>query len=334
MHPLADDIRVALRTLQPLSRVHRDGDVAETAARLARAPVAPPGLWLEPPFAFRADATPAETGAAIAAAFDRFAASGMPSLPEIVVLACERAGMAPAAPLRRAAMAAAILASVPSGNAYHNETHTREVLANALWLAEANAHLAAGGVWGAITLSACDTGRLILYAVAHDIGHDGGSNGSGPARVPYRLEDRSVSLMRDPMARAGLDREEIVRFRAALRATDPAVRPAVRAATDRVLLGVDTSGAELPPELEILAETPESAMLAALLADADVLASAALSHDYHVAQNARLEQECRRPFQPAEVLAFFTAIVGGSMASAAGRLLDENLRAIWAAVAG
>jgi len=278
-----------------------------------------------PPFHYNPECAPAAAGQAIAEAYVRMAPHAFPSLPAILAAVCDRAGAGPDCAERRAAMVAALLAGVPSRNAYHNANHTREVLIGAVWLADANAVLAR------------DRARLLLLAAQHDIGHDGTSNvitdkRGQRRRTPHRLEDNSFRLMEPVLRRAGLADAVIETLRAIIRATDVALRPAARRITDRVLLGRPES-APCPAILTPLAASAETAAIAALLADADILASAALTREYQQAQNARLEQEAGARFSRADVLAFFDVIVGGELASAAGRLLGENLCRIRAAIA-
>jgi hypothetical protein len=190
---------------------------------------------------------------------------------------------------------------------------------------------------GAVALDAIHLARLLLLAALHDIGHDGTSNVTidrrgRRRRTPHRLEDHSFRLMEPVLRHAGLDDAVIETLRAIVRATDVALRPAARSITDHILLGRPAS-APPPAILAPLAADAPTAAIAALLADADILASAALTRAYQQVQNARLEQEAGACFSRADVLAFFDVIVGGQLASAAGRLLGENLCRIRAAIA-
>ncbi len=331
-----------MRRLDPPQRVHADGDVAATLAALLRVAAREPDPDLSrPPFGFLPGMAPHAVGRAIATTYDELARGATPTTAALIAAACDRVGCAPAFPERAAALVASVLAAVPSANAYHNANHTREVVASAIWLSEANAALVAsapdGDVPGAAPLAGADVARLLLLAAMHDIGHDGGSNvvadGDGRrVRVPHRLEDRSFGLMEGVLARAGIGPAMLETMRATIRATDAAIRPAARAATDHVLWDAPAPQA-LPPQLTPLLADRVTAAVAALLADADILSSAALTLGYQATQNARLEAEAGSTFAADDVLAFFDVIVGGDLASAAGRLLSPNLRAIRADVA-
>jgi len=338
MHQVAEEVRAAVHDLAPPTRVHTAGDVAQTlAAMLPPLAEEPSPDLTAPPFHYDPDRPAAAAGQAIADAYARMAPHAAPSLPAIIAAACDRAGAGPACAERRAAMVAAVLASVPSRNAYHNANHTREVVIGAIWLANANAALARNQMPGAVALDATQLARLLLLATLHDIGHDGTSNvitdrRGRRRRTPHRLEDQSFRLMEPVLRRAGLVDAVIETLRATIRATDVALRPAARSITDHILFGRPET-APRPAILAPLAASPQAAAVAALLADADILSSAALTREYQRAQNTRLTQEVGADFSRADVLAFFDVIVGGEPASAAGRLLGENLRRIRAAVA-
>jgi len=338
MQQVAEELRAAMRDLSPPAGIHDAGDVARTmAALLPLLAEEPPPDLSAPPFHYNPECTPAATGHAIADAYVRIAPHASPSLPAIIAAVCDRAGAGRDCAERRAAMVAAVLAAVPSRNAYHNANHTREVLIGAVWLADANAVLARDHVPGAVALDATHLARLLLLAAQHDIGHDGTSNVTidrrgRRRRTPHRLEDHSFRLMEPVLRHAGLDDAVIETLRAIVRATDVALRPAARSITDHILLGRPAS-APPPAILAPLAADAPTAAIAALLADADILASAALTRAYQQVQNARLEQEAGACFSRADVLAFFDVIVGGELASAAGRLLGENLCRIRAAIA-
>lgn len=332
----ADEVRAALQELAAPSRVYAAGDVAATQRLLGDAEAARVDLDMAP-YRFDSDMTPEAAGVAIADGFARIAAEDAPCLPALLAAVCDRAGCPPGQPERRAGLVAAVLASVPNGNAYHNPAHTREVLAGGIWLLGANAALAARGAAGAAAPGPAGVARFALLAAMHDIGHDGAGNvrtdrHGRKRRVPHRLEDRSFGLMEGVLARAGFTAGMIETMRAIIRATDVALRPAARQLTDHLLLGAPAP-AEVPHALAPLRHDREAAALAALLADADVLPSAALTPAYQRLQNARLQQEAEARFSRADMLAFFDVIVGGDMATAGGRLLGANLRRIRAAVA-
>ena len=333
---LADEVAAAMQSLGPPAEIYRIGDVRRTLATLL------PKLAAEPlppldraPLAYDPSLPARATGEQVARAYTSYTARDYPSIPAILAASMDRLGCGPDRPIRRAAMTASVLASVPCANTYHNVNHAREVVCSAVWLSEANAALAAEGRPGALTLSPEDDSLLLLLAAMHDIGHDGGTNvrieGGARYRVPYRLEDRSFALMHPVLRRAGFHHAELSEIRAIIRSTDAAVRPAVRRLTEHMLHdGSACNG--VPPELDLIGRSNRLAMITALLADADILSSAALTPEYQRVQNGRLEGELSAVLCCNDVLAFLDRVVGGELATAAGRLLDENFQRIRAAV--
>jgi hypothetical protein len=336
MQMLADEVAAAMQSLDPPAVVYSSGDVARTlAAMLPQLAVEPSPLLDRPPLGYDPGLSARATGEQIARAYERYAETNRPSIAAVLAGCMNRLGCRPDHPVRRAAMAGAVLASVPCENTYHNANHTREVVCCAVWLSEANAALAGTGTAGCLPLDPSDIARLLLLAVMHDIGHDGGTNtrvvGGQRSREPYRLEDRSFALMHQVLRRAGIHHAELAELRAIVRSTDAAVRPAVRTLTEHVLYDRVVAH-RLPPELDLVGRSKRLALLTALLADADILSSAALTPEYQRIQNGRLEGELSAVLGCDDVLAFLDNVVGGELATAAGRLLDANLQRIRALV--
>src|SRR5208283_4205500 len=337
MQMLADEVAAAMQTLDPPTEVYRSGDVAQTLhAMLPRLAVERLPPLDAPPLGYDPALSARSTGERIAREYARYVEADRPSIAAILAACMDRLGCGPDDPVRRAATAGAVLASVPCTNTYHNANHTREVVCCAVWLSEANAALADAAAPGAVPLASEDVALLLLLAVMHDIGHDGGTNtradGGARCRVPYRLEDRSFALMHPVLRRAGFHHAVLAEIRAVIRSTDAAVRPAVRTLTEHLLYdGVAANG--LPRELDLIGRSKRLALITALLADADILSSAALTPEYQRVQNGRLEGELSAVLGCDDVLAFLDKVVGGELATAAGRLLDDNLQRIRALVA-
>jgi hypothetical protein len=243
----------------------------------------------------------------------------------------------PDMPERRAGMVAAVLAAVPCANPYHNLHHTREVLANTIWLLQANAALAAEHVPGAAPITPPTAARQLLAATMHELGHDGTTNAAtaatGRRYMPFRLEDRTFDLMRSVLCRAGIDADAIADLHVMIRATDPRSRPDVRAMTDHILFGMPMPIGVCHEFAERLCN-PRLALATALLCDADVMSSAGLTRDYHARMSALLAAEHGKPADHAETRDFFDLVVGNGFASAAGRRLNGNLCCIRAAALG
>ncbi len=319
--------------LDPPDCVHRPGDVAIAFAKTiqrVRNDILP---FAAVPLRYM-DAAPAETvGRAIAALYETLAGSDGPSPAAMLAAVLDELGVAPGAGERQAAMVAAVLATVPCNNQFHNADHSREVLGNAIWLSRANAVLA-GATPGALKLPADAVARLLLAAMMHDIGHDGTTNAVPAADgtesyVPFRLEDRAFELMHPSLQRAGIAPAAIAALQVMLRATDPRARAGVRVLTDAALYGTPPGAA--PSAFVDHLRDPELALATALLCDADLMSSVGLTYAYYQRQSAALAAERGAPIAPAETRDFFTKVVGNGFSSAAGKRLDANLMRIRAA---
>ena len=339
---LATELRAAMATLDPPRLVHRPGDVAAALRRLlprlaAEAAPDPEAL----PFRFDPAATAAAIGRDLAALHRRMAGSGRPSLPALLAAAYDALGMDPATPERRVAMVAAVLAQVTPAPRYHNARHTREVVADAIWLAAATPELGAG-----------DRALLYLAAAVHDLGHDGGTNERtdrhGRRRwIPGFLEDRSLALILPVARRAGVAAARCEDLATMVRQTDIVARPALTALHDMVLGGAGGGGAggdgadgggrrlDAPADkgLARLRSRPGVLRTAALLADADVMASAGLSRASQKLQDSRFAAERGIATTPDGTLLFLDRMLGGRFITAVGRRLDPNLARLRAAIA-
>lgn len=323
--------------LDPPRLVHRRGDVAAALGRLlprlAAEPRPDPGAL---PFRFDPAATAAAMGRDLAALHRRMAGRGRPSLPALLAAAYDALGLGPATPERRAAMVAAVLAQVTPAPRYHNARHMREVVADAIWLAAATPELGAG-----------DRALLYLAAAVHDLGHDGGTNERADRHgrrrwIPGFLEDRSLALILPVARRAGVAAARWEDLVAIVRQTDIVVRPALTALHDLVLGGPVLGGADegsrrpgalADKGLARLRSRPGVLLAAALLADADVMASAGLSRASQKLQDARFAAERRIATTSAGTLLFLDQMLGGRFITAAGRRLDPNLARLRAAIA-
>ncbi|MDE2006730.1 MAG: hypothetical protein KGI51_09205, partial [Rhodospirillales bacterium] len=187
MRALAEEVGAAASLGLP-DQVRRAGDAAAALRRMLRRLAAEPaadrtGL----PFRFDPALPAPAAGRALAALHRRMARAG-PSLPALLAGAFDAAGLGPEVAERRLAMFGAVLAHATPAPRFHNARHTREVVADAIWLAAATPGF-----------GAADQALLLLAATIHDLGHDGGTNlrpdGAGRMRMmPCLLEDRALGL--------------------------------------------------------------------------------------------------------------------------------------------
>ena len=318
MLALAEELRTAIEIPGAPTAVRRGGDVAVALRRmLRRLAIDAPARPDLPPFRYNPGMPAAATGRALAGMHRRLHAHG-PGLPGLLAAAFDRLGLGPTVPERRLAMLGAVLAHTTPAPPFHDARHTREVVADAIWLAAATpAPLRP------------DRALLLLAATIHDLGHDGGTNTRADARgrtraIPFLLEDRSLALMQPAAAGLGLGRARWQDLVAVVRATDIGFRPALTALHD----GLPGAAAALPAELARLARRGGARLVAALLADADVMASAGLTAASHRARSARLGAERGQKLTAADTLGFLEGLLGGRFISAAGRQLDANIETL------
>jgi hypothetical protein len=308
MKTLADEIADALKTARPSSRLWRQVR-GEAAVAATLAGIRADERLGRPVPIYQRDESPEATATRLAATHAAWLRGEGVSLPRVLADGFASRGSAPASPLRSGALLAAVLVSAPSSLAYHTLAHTREVVINAAWL---------------------------LAATMHDLGHDGGRAVRGGAdEPPHRLEERAFRWMRPGLRRLGVSAAILEDLHTILLITDPVLRPDARRVTDHVLFGAPyPAKAARHPVLSPIIGRPSLAQLCAIMADADVLSSVGLTVAWQDEQTRRLGEERGAPISRHERLDFQDRIAGPGLASAAGRLLDQNWHVIRATVAG
>lgn len=130
---------------------------------------------------------------------------------------------------------------------------------------------------------------LVLAALAHDIGHDGSTNGAHP----FRLEQQSMALARPYFERAGVGDAAQASVAAMVMATDLGLGlPRARAWFAHVCgNGPAPAGDEPVPAFALFRQQPALVPMAIALSEADALASAGLSEATADAQEQRIAAE-------------------------------------------
>lgn len=261
------------------------------------------------PFAIPAGASPAVVAEQIVSCFRTVACLDRPTTKvfEAVVASI---GLDPVDPL---AKGGAYLASyIDQGlagqgrNAYHNCQHIREVVLCSLFLARQT------------DLAPARQGRVAVAAMVHDFHHDGTTN----AGESFRLERLAVAAARPYLICAGVTPDEIERIAAIVLATELTIgAPYARRCFEFFHQGgprpdslKEEAGDSAP--LRLLAQDPDLAFEAVLLAEADLLPSVALSDEYSTLYQERLVRENRNVGAGrAEKLAFLDSHVPGFLVS-------------------
>ncbi|MET0962012.1 MAG: hypothetical protein ABWY05_04235 [Noviherbaspirillum sp.] len=269
-------------------------------------------LLRQPPFRMAADAGPAAAAAAIVAAFSRLAAAPAP-LVTAWTLAMQVSGVDAAEPLHRAGMAAArdIDAGIGAGcgNGYHNSRHFCEVLLCTLAIAQL-----AG-------LDRQEQPLVLLAALLHDFHHDG-----RPRLQPFRHELCSVAASLPYLEAAGVGAAERAVLATLILATDSVHGVPLARCCHGWHSGMATPPPAPPrPELASLASLPRLALMAVVLAEADVLPSVALTPAHAALTTARLEAEWNTVLGTRGKVDFIDRHIGALQAA---RFFEPNLRAV------
>jgi hypothetical protein len=272
----------------------------------------PSALLQQPPFCLPPGSEPGAAGAAIVASF-RWLATAPAPLATAYAIAMRICGIAGEDPLHRAGMAAArdIDAGIGAGcdNGYHNRRHFCEVVLCALFLAQL------------AQLAQREQALVVLAALLHDFHHDGRPNGR-----PFRLEQQSLAAARPYLQDAGVGLAEQVALSTLVLATDSARGvPMARCCHGWHSGHMMPPPAPPLPQLDNLVLLPRLALMAALLAEADVLPSVALTIAHADVTTARLESEWGMTLGPRSKVEFIDRYIGDFQVA---RFFLPNLRAV------
>jgi len=208
--------------------------------------------------------------------------------------------------------------------AYHNPAHTLNVAAGWANLAMLHGLIAARDT--ALTpLGPPDLALGLIAAFGHDMGHDGLGN-TRPAAHPFRLEIIAARAAAGVMRGCGLAQAAIDCVTAAILCTEPEHG---FAALTRARLGQDITGSG---EFNGGLERPAAYVIAALLRDADLLASAALTAADHDRQSRLLGDEIGADLcVPGSAERLFRRALQENFSTPAGALFRPQLQRLLAA---
>lgn len=250
-----------------------------------------------PPFTIVPALDPAEVATEIVACFERVACRA-DRVQYAHALAMRSIGLDPDDALYRAgrAIAADIDRGVGAGVAsgYHNARHYLEVALFALYLSRMQ------------QLPRDRAARVVTAAMIHDFHHDG----SRSADAPFKLEVISAASAEPYFASAGVAPELRRQLRALVLATEPHAGVSfARDCLEHQRKGARApSGAGIPEALAQLANEPELALEAVLLAEADVLPSIGLTATHGQYVQDRLAAEWNVTLGPGDKLGFIDLV--------------------------
>ena len=210
--------------------------------------------------------------------------------------------------LRAVAAAVGDLADQTHSLSYHNHHHFREVTCLASVLA-----LKTEGLDDNARL------KVIIAAMAHDLGHDGAGNSPGGVHTPYRLEDKAFGTIAPLLEQMGVSASSQEEIKLLIRCTDVSSASGGRSPHQEVKDFLRHGTPITNKDLKVIETAPSLQKMIAILCDADLLPSAGLNMDFLTAQGEALAKE--RGLDQAslkDTLYFLKHIASGGFLSDAG----------------
>lgn len=208
---------------------------------------------------------------------------------------------------------ACVEAEKHSNNPYHNEHHNREVtLVTSLLLLK---HITDGNEDG---FTARDARNLIMAAAVHDLGHDGGGNIVNGVHNPLRLELQALNLAANLWKDQDVTKEDLRFIQACIEPTD--ISSSEKIVSPRSSLVETFNGASSKASVY---NNKMWRTAAAMLSDADLAISAALSPDLFAVNSMMVEEETKGavPATKASAKYFLDRVVSPFPLSSEGRVL-------------
>jgi hypothetical protein len=149
-----------------------------------------------------------------------------PSLPALAAHYLDGVGLSLEDPYYKAALLVATRGELDHVNRpqYHGPNHFSDVLAATIEFLKKNNELADAGIGAAFKLSPHELAVGVIAAAGHDLGHPGGKNtlpGEKLASDPFRLEKKSVEMIKVLVLEAGIPSKSIARIEATVLTTSP-----------------------------------------------------------------------------------------------------------------
>lgn len=248
-----------------------------------------------------------------------------PAMAGVLLAAADKLGIDAGEPAMVAAALASFAADVPLNNAYHDNSHFREVTTMMAVYCNVNQQLAAQGYEGAVALSGSDMAKCILAAMGHDLMHDGTGNTVNGVHTQYRLEDRAIAAIQPFMELAGMSEADRAEVETMIRVTDVSA-PKGELSPHKILRKLVAGEAvEVPQELQALKGDPRLRTMAALMSDADLAPSAATNYITSRKQLQRVSAENPAlPATDASLSGFLSFVVEKEFTSAAGKVHSQG----------
>jgi hypothetical protein len=243
-----------------------------------------------------------------------------PSMAAILAAAADYFQMETSAPEMRAALMAAILADVPNGLLYHNNEHYRKVVFHAVRLLATHRH---GHFPYQPLLYNDDILKMLIAAMIHDLGHEGGDNMRGGIYTPGYMEQKACGLMRPYFEALEVDRDFRDEIETMVFCTDitpfagentPCVR--MKKIYHHFFLGGlsgDDANSMMIGKLRLFQGNPRLALMAMMLHEADIATSAGLTYEQSKAETINFMEERGADAGPKVLLRFLAEQLNGRM---------------------
>lgn len=273
------------------------------------------------------------------AIFQRWESEGSgPILPAFIACAADKFRLNTDTPEMQAAMMAAVLAEIPNALQYHGNEHYRKVMFHTIRLL---ATYNQSDYQVLPVLLPRDITQMLIAAVIHDLGHEGGDNMRDGIYTPGYMEQKATDIVRPYFEHFGLERDFYGDIEAAVFCTDitffagensPCVRmkKIYRHYFTKDLPESEDVESMMIGKLRRFEDNPRLVMMAMLLHEADIATSAGLTYDQSKAETIDImEERGIKTAGPKTLLRFLTEQLDGKlMTPAAQALFGSSMTAI------
>lgn len=270
-------------------------------------------------------------GIRAAAVFQRWEnEGGGPCLPAFMAFTSEKFRLNIDTPEMQAAMMAAVLAEVPNDLKYHGNEHYRKVLFHAVRLL---ATYSQSDYQVLPVLLPADFMKMLIAAIIHDLGHEGGDNMRDGIYTPGYMEQKAMDIVRPYFEHFGLDRDFFGDIETVVFCTDitffagdnsPCIRmkKIYRHFFTRDLPEGEDVETMMMGKLRRFEDNPRLAMMAMLLHEADIATSAGLTYEQSKAETISImEERGITTAGPKTLLRFLIEQLDGKMMTPAAQAL-------------
>lgn len=263
------------------------------------------------------------------AVFERWEKEGGgPSSLALIAHAWEFFGLPQGDALEQCAVISAVLAEIPNVMQYHGNEHYRKVLFHTIRMLVSHDKLQEED---RLRFDQADKALLMIAAMIHDLGHEGGDNLREGIYTPGYMEQKSIDMVMPYYEHLGMDRDLSSVLQTLVFCTDitffagdnsPCVR--MRRIYDYY---IDNKGDEsvenyMIGKLRLFYENPKLAMMAMMLHEADIATSAGLSYEQSIKETIDImEERCLKNASPGILLAFLQQQLEGHMKTQAAQTL-------------